>query len=122
MSSNISPEAALERAKWKQVFHENATKEPYRIDFHRQEGWSRYKGLKHVPTKGWWKDYGMHGLARKMVALGLPDGPVETFDNTGMKCLMFKSLYWMAEHSITETDKGGIQYNKYSTYWEDKED
>lgn len=91
--------------------------QPYRIDFNRAEGWSKYKNLKHQRKRGWWKDYGMHELARKMVALGLPDAPVETFDETGMKCLIFKSLHRMAEKDVYENDSG-MGFCKHNNYWD----
>lgn len=89
-------------------------REPYEIYVSLREGWSQYKKLKYVRQKGWWKDSGLHQLCRNMVALGLKDAPIVTKHDHHQWPGRCASLYWMAAHDITETDRRGIFYHRHS--------
>lgn len=112
-------QAITERTVRLSYFRSIAHLEPHRIDSNAAEGWSQYRRLKYRRNVGWWKDHGLHELARKMVALGIPDAPVALYirhkGSTEFKhCLNYKSLYWIASTDVSDNDAKGTYYYKHA--------
>lgn len=112
--SKEGEDRAAKKARIEAYFRSIKDREPYEIYVSLREGWSRYKGLKYVRNRGWWKDSGLHQLCRNMVALGLKDAPIVTKHDHHQWPGSCASLYWMAAHDITETDKRGIFYYRHN--------
>ena len=107
-------DAATSKARIRAYIDSIQERTPYEIISNMREGWSQYKKLKYVRRVGWWKDAGLHKLARNMVALGLKDAPVLVHKVQSQWPTRYASLYWMAAHDITETDRKGIFYYRHN--------
>lgn len=74
-----------------------------RANFHRREGWSECAGYR-VPA-------GRNGdsvfpLCRVLVGAGVPDQPLEFFDERGRHCFTVDSIVKGARSVYAETDRG----------------